>query len=68
MKAHVTPKEIAHACEILVSAYKTDADFREAFVASIDAARRDSLRNCPDESIGHRELAEMIAERLMDIE
>lgn len=67
MSKKIPINTLAGACFTIVEAYKTDSDFREAFIVSIEAAYRDALRES-DSFIRDRELATEIAERLLDVQ
>lgn len=58
--------ELGRACAIIVSAYRNDSEFRDAFVDSIGSALSDTLRDY--KPVTDRPLAIYIADRVIGID
>lgn len=56
--------ELANACALVVKAYKTDSDFKDAFIASTETA----VKEIRGENLSNREIAVYVSERILGID
>ena len=56
--------ELANACALVIEAYKTDADFKAAFIASTETA----VKEMRGENLSNREIAVYVSERILGID
>ena len=56
--------ELANACALVVEAYKTDADFKDAFIASTETA----VREMRGENLNDHDVAVYVSERILGID
>ena len=56
--------ELANACALVVEAYKTDADFKDAFIASTETA----VKEMRGENLNDRDVAVYVSERILGID
>ena len=56
--------ELANACAVVVEAYKTDADFKAAFIASTETA----VKEMRGENLNDHDVAVYVSERILGID
>lgn len=56
--------ELANACALVVEAYKTDADFKAAFIASTETA----VKEMRGENLNDHDVAIYVSERILGID
>ena len=60
----VDSTELANACALVIEAYKTDADFKVAFIDTTETA----VREMRGENLSNREIAVYVSERILGID
>ena len=56
--------EPANACAVVIEAYKTDGEFRDAFIASTESA----VKEMRGENLSNHDIAVYVSERIMGID